>query len=119
MSEIVCMNAATCARLHRLGEHACANCDVVTADEPVNSVAEPVVSSDGTDGNETHVDDYDNEGRHRYRVKLTKTEYYSAYVEIAADNEDDARERATECDDVNWEYDDSEWDYPTLDEQLS
>lgn len=52
-------------------------------------------------------------------MKLTKTEYYSAYVEIAADNEDDARERATECEDVDWEFDDSEWDYPTLDGQLS
>lgn len=119
MSEITCANAVMCARLHRLGEHACANCDVVTADEPVNSVAEPVVSADGTDENETTTDDHGNEGSHLYRVKLTKTEYYSAYVEIAADNEGDARERATECDDVDWEYDDCEWDYPVLDEQLS
>lgn len=110
---ITCMNTATCARLHRLGEHACTSCADKAPVDGADSAAEPA------DENETNVDDYDNEGSHLYRVKLTKTEYYSAYVEIAADNEDDARERASECDVVDWEYDDSEWDYPTVDEQLS
>lgn len=115
MSEITCMNAATCARLHRLGANACARCADKAPADGADSSAEPAAA----DENEAHADDYGNGGNHLYRIRLTKTEYYSAYVEIAADNEDDARERATECDDVDWEYDDSEWDYPTLDEQLS
>lgn len=118
MSEIVCMKAATCARLHRLGANACARCADKTSDGTVEP-AEPVDSADGTAASETNVDDHGNEGRHLYRVKLTKSEYYSAYVEIAADNEDDALERARECDDIDWEYDDCEWDSPELDEQLS
>lgn len=118
MTEIVCMKAATCARLHRLGANACARCADKASVDGVDSVAEPVDSADA-DEIETNLDDYANEGSHLYRIKLTKTEYYSAYVEIAADNEDDARERAANCEDVDWEYDDCEWDYPTLDEQLS
>ena len=117
MTEITCANAVMCARLHRLGANACARCADKASVDGVDSAAaaEPAAA----DENETHTDEYGNEGSHLYRVRLTKTEYYSAYVEIAADNQGDARGRAIECDDINWEYDDSEWDYPTLDEQLS
>lgn len=118
MTEITCMNAATCARLHRLGANACTRCADKASVDGVDSAAGPVGSA-AADENVTTADDHGNEGRHLYRVRLTKTEYYTAYVEIAADNTDDAVERASECEDVDWEYDDGEWNSPTIDEQLS
>ena len=47
--------------------------------------------------------------------------YESAYVDIAADSEEEALDRADNIDndDIGWEYDDSDYDYPEIDETLS
>ena len=121
MSEITCSKAKTCARLHRLGTHACSNCSCKPIDMPARTC-----SSEGTTGDETQADseelehdDYGNEGRHLFRVRLSRTVYESAYVDIAADDEEDAIDRAENVDVDDWEYEDSDYDYPTIDQTLS
>lgn len=64
-------------------------------------------------------DNYENEGRHLFRVKLSRTLYEYAYVDIAADDEEDALDRANNIDVDDWECDDWECDYPTIDQTLS
>ena len=112
MAEITCSKAETCARLHRLGTHACSNCSC----KPIDNSAD---NEEQTDSEEMEHDDYGNEGRHLFRVRLSRTVYESAYVDIAADDEEDAIDRADQIDDVEWEYDDSDYDSPTIDQTLS
>lgn len=118
MTKITCSKAKTCARLHRLGTHACSNCSHKPADEPTETNSEEM-EHDSDDEEEMEHDEYGNEGRHLFRVKLSKTEYYSCYIDIAADDEDDALERANVVDVDDWECDDSDYDYPTIDQTLS
>lgn len=122
MSEITCSKAKTCARLHRLGTHACSNCSHKPADESAGTYSneETAVNETQTDSSEEmEQDEYGNEGRHLYRVRLSKTEYFSCYIDIAADSEDDAKDRAEHIFEVDWECDDSDYDYPTIDQTLS
>ena len=122
MMEITCSKAKTCARLHRLGTHACSNCSSKPTDTPTGTY-----SNEGTDDGETQTDsseelehdDYGNEGRHLFRVRLSRTKYESAYVDIAADNEEDAIDRANDVDNIDWYCDDADCDWPTIDETLS
>ena len=118
MTEITCSKAKTCARLHRLGTHACSNCSCKPIDD--SSDEEPADNETQTDSSEeTEQDEYGNEGRHLFRVKLSKTEYYSCYIDIAADDEDDALARADDVDVDDWECDDCDYDSPTIDQTLS
>ena len=118
MAEITCSKAETCARLHRLGTHACSNCSCKSIDDSSNE--EPADSKEQTDSEEVEHDDYGNEGSHLFRVRLSKTLYESAYVDIAADSEEEALDRADSLDDdFEWECDDSDYDYPTIDQTLS
>ena len=122
MSEITCSKAKTCARLHRLGTHACSNCSHKPADEPAGTYSDEETADNEpqTDSSEEmEHDEYGNEGRHLFRVKLSKTEYYSCYIDIAADSEDDALARAEEADVDDWECDDCDYDSPTIDQTLS
>ena len=112
MSEITCSKAETCARLHRLGTHACTNCSC----KPIDNSAD---DEEQTDSEEMEHDDYDNEGRHLFRVRLSRTSYEYAYVDIAADDEEDAIDRAEQIDDVEWECEDEDYECPTIDETLS
>ena len=119
MTEITCSKAETCARLHRLGTYACSNCSC----KPINdsSDEEPADNEEQTDSEEVEYDDYGNEGSNLFRVRLSRTLYESAYVDIAADSEEEALDRADNIDndDIDWEYDDSDYDYPEIDETLS
>ena len=119
MTEITCSKAETCARLHRLGTHACSNCSC----KPINdsSDEEPADNEEQTDSEEVEYDDYGNEGSNLFRVRLSRTLYESAYVDIAADSEEEALDRADNIDndDIDWEHDDSDYDYPEIDETLS
>ena len=117
MSEITCSKAETCARLHRLGTHACTNCSCKSIDN--SSDEEPADNEEQTDSEEMEHDNYENEGRHLFRVKLSGTLYEYAYVDIAADDEEDALDRANNIDVDDWECDDWECDYPTIDQTLS
>ena len=122
MMKITCSKAETCARLHRLGAHACTNCSSKPTDTPAGTY-----SNEGTDDSETQTDsseelehdDYGNEGRHLFRVRLSRTVYESAYVDIAANDEEDAIDRAELVDDIEWECDDSDYDSATIDQTLS
>ena len=117
MAEITCSKAETCARLHRLGTHACSNCSCKPIDDSSNE--EPADDEEQTDSEELEHDDYGNEDSHLFRVRLSRTLYESAYVDIAADDEEDALERADNVDVDDWECDDSDYDYPTIDQTLS
>ena len=119
MAEIICSRAETCARLHRLGTHACSNCSCKSIDDSSNE--EPTDNEEQTDSEEVEHDDYGNEGSHLFRVRLSRTLYESAYVDIAADSEEDAQDRAENIDndDVIWDGYDSDYDYPEIDETLS
>ena len=117
MAEITCSKAETCARLHRLGTHACSNCSCKPTDNSSNE--EPDDDETQTDSEEMEHDDYGNEGSHLFRVRLSRTSYEYAYVDIAADDEEDAIDRAEQVDDVDWEYNDGDYDCPTIDETLS
>ena len=122
MSVITCSKAATCARLYRLGIHACSNCSHKPADEPTetHSDEEPADNEEQTDSSEEmEQDEYGNEGRHLYRVRLSKTEYFSCYIDIAADDENDAIDRAEEVDVDDWECDDCDYNSSTIDQTLS
>ena len=112
MAEITCSKAETCARLHRLGTHACSNCSC----KPIDDSAD---NEEQTDSEEMEHDAYGNEGRHLFRVRLSRTSYEYAYIDIAADDEEDAIDRAEQVDDVEWECDDSDYDCPTIDQTLS
>ena len=114
MSEITCSKAKTCARLHRLGAHACSNCSHKPTDEPIETDTDEETNSE-----EMEHDEYGNRGRHLYRVRLSKTEYFSCFIDIAADSEEDAENRAENVFDVDWECDDSDYDFPTIEETLS
>ena len=113
MTEITCSKAETCARLHRLGTHACSNC----SHKPIDNSADNEEQTDSEE--EMEHDDYGNEGSHLFRVRLSKTEYFSCYIDIAADSEEEAEARAENVFDVDWECDDSDYDYPTIEETLS
>ena len=118
MSEITCSKAETCARLHRLGTHACSNCSCKSINDSSNE--EPADNEEQTDSEEVEHDDYGNEGSHLFRVRLTKTEYCECYINIAADSEEEALDRADSLDDdFEWECEDCDYDYPTIDETLS
>ena len=119
MAEIICSKAETCARLHRLGTHACSNCSCKSID--VSSNEEPADNEEQTDSEEVEHDDYGNEGSHLFRVRLSRTLYESAYVDIAADSEEDAQDRAENIDndEVFWDSYDSDYDYPEIDQTLS
>ena len=111
MAEITCSKAETCARLHRLGTLACSNCSCKSIDSS---------NEEQTDSEEVEHDDYGNEGSHLFRVRLTKTEYCECYIDIAADSEEEALDRADSLDDdFEWECEDCDYDYPTIDETLS
>ena len=119
MAEITCSKAETCARLHRLGTHACSSCSCKSIDDSSNE--EPTDNEEQTDSGEVEHDDYGNEGSHLFRVRLSRTLYESAYVDIAADSEEDAQDRAENIDndEVIWDSYDSDYEYPTIDETLS
>lgn len=117
MAEITCSKAETCSRLHRLGTHACSNCSCKPIDDSPNE--EPDDNEEQTDSEEMEHDDYGNEGSHFFRVRLSRTSYEYAYVDIAADNEEDAIDRAEQVFDVEWECDDSDYDCSTIDQMLS
>ena len=119
MAEITCSKAETCARLHRLGTHACSSCSCKSIDDSSNE--EPTDNEEQTDSEEVEHDDYGNEGSHLFRVRLSRTLYESAYVDIAADSEEDAQDRAENIDndEVIWDSYDSDYEYPTIDETLS
>ena len=118
MAEITCSKAETCARLHRLGTHACSNCSCKSIDDSSNE--EPADNEEQTDSEELEHDDYGNEGSHLFRVRLSRTLYESAHVDIAADSEEEALDRADSLDDdFEWECDDLDYDYPTIEETLS
>ena len=116
MAEITCSKASTCARLHRLGAHACSNCSCKLIDD--SSDEEPADDETQTDSEEIEHDDYGNEGSHLFRVRLS-TSYEYAYIDIAADDEEDAIDRAEQVDDVEWECNDCDYDCPTIDQTLS
>ena len=119
MTEITCSKAETCARLHRLGTHACSNCSCKSIDNSSNE--EPTDNEEQTDSEELEHDNYGNEGSNLFRVRLSRTLYESAYIDIAADSEEEALDRADsldEDDDFGWECDDSDYDCPTIDETL-
>ena len=114
MAEITCPKAETCARLHRLGTHACSNCSCKSIDDSSNE------ETADNESEEVEHDDYGNEGSHLFRVRLTKTEYCECYIDIAADSEEEALDRADSLDDdFEWECEDCDYDYPTIDETLS
>ena len=118
MSEITCPKAETCARLHRLGTHACSNCSCKSIDDSSNK--EPADNEEQTDSEEVEHDDYGNEGSHLFRVRLSRTLYESAYIDIAADSEEEALDRANNLDDdFEWDCYDSDYDYPEIDQTLS
>ena len=119
MSEITCPKAETCARLHRLGTHACSNCSCKSIYDSSNK--EPADNEEQTDSEEVEHDDYGNEGSNLFRVRLSRTLYEYAYVDIAADSEEDALDRADNIDndDINWECNDSDYDYPEIDQTIS
>lgn len=117
MSEITCSKAKTCARLHRLGTHACSNCSHKPADEPTETHSDEETADN--ESQELEHDDYGNEGRHLFRVKLSRTSYEYAYVDVAANDEEDAIDRAEQIDYVEWEFDDCDYDSTTIDETLS
>ena len=117
MTEITCSKAETCARLHRLGTHACSNCSHKPADESAGTYSDEETTDNESE--ELEQDGYGNEGSHLFRVRLTRTLYQSNYVDIAADNEEDALDRAEHCGDDDWETDDEDYDYPTIDQTLS
>ena len=118
MSEITCPKAETCARLHRLGTHACSNCSCKSIDDSSNK--EPADNEEQTDSEEVEHDDYGNEGSHLFRVRLSRTLYESAYIDIAADSEEEALDRANNLDDdFEWDCYDSDYDYPEIDHTLS
>ena len=118
MAEITCPKAETCARLHRLGTHACSNCLCKSVDDSSNK--KPADNEEQTGSEEVEHDDYDNEGSHLFRVRLSKTLYQSVYVDIAADSEEEALDRAERLDDnFEWEYDDLDYNYPMIEETLS
>lgn len=112
MAEITCSKAKTCAHLHRLGTHACSNCSCKPIDNSTDD-------EEQTDSEEMEHDDYGNEGRHLFRVRLSRTSYEYAYVDIAANDEEDAIDRAEQIDDVEWECDDSDYNSTTIDQTLS
>ena len=117
MSVITCSKAATCARLYRLGIHACSNCSHKPVDEPTETHSDEETVDN--DSEKLEHDDYGNEGSHLFRVRLTRTLYQSNYVDIAADSEEEALDRAEHCNDDDWETDDEDYDYPTIDQTLS
>ena len=119
MAEITCPKAETCARLHRLGTHACSNCSCKSIDDSSNE--EPADNEEQTDSEEVEHDDYGNEGSHLFRVRLSRTLYESAYIDIAADSEEDALNIADNIDNdtIDWECNDSDYDYPEIDQTLS
>ena len=120
MSDITCSKAETCARLHRLGTLACSNCSCKSIDDSSNE--EPTDNEEQTDSEEVEHDDYGNEGSNLFRVRLSRTLYESAYIDIAADSEEDALDRAdsiSDDGDIDWEYDDSDYEYPEIDQTLS
>ena len=121
MTEITCSKAKTCARLNRLGTHACSNCSSKPTDTPTGTCSNEGTTDDETqaDSEELEHDDYGNEGSHLFRVRLSRTVYESAYVDIAADDEEDAIDRAELVDGIEWEHDDSEYDSTTIDQTLS
>ena len=121
MAEITCSKAETCARLHRLGTHACSNCSSKPTDTPARTCSSEGTTDDESqaDSEELEHDDYGNEGRHLFRVRLSRTLYESAYVDIAADDEEDAIDRAELADDIEWECVDSDYDSATIDQTLS
>ena len=55
MAEITCSKAKTCARLHRLGTHACSNCSRKPIDDSSNE--EPADNEEQTDSREMEHDD--------------------------------------------------------------
>lgn len=116
MAEITCPKAKTCARLHRLGTHACSNCSCKSIDDSSNE--EPADNEEQTDSEEMEHDDYGNEGSHLFRVRLSRTSYEYAYVDIAADDEEDAIDRAEQVDDVEWECNDFDCDESKIDQTL-
>ena len=118
MAKITCSKAETCARLHRLGTLACSNCSCKSIDDSSNE--EPTNNEEQTDSEEVEHDDYGNEGSNLFRVRLSRTLYESAYVDIAADSEEEALDRADNIDndDIDWEYNDSDYDYPEIDQTL-
>ena len=119
MTEITCSKAETCARLHRLGTLACSNCSCKSIDNSSNE--EPTDNEEQTDSEEVEHDDYGNEGSHLFRVRLSRTLYGDAYVDIAADSEEDALDRADNIDndDIFWDCYDSDYDRPEIDQTLS
>ena len=120
MAETPCPKAETCARLNRLGTHACSNCSCQSIDDSSNE--EPANNEEQTDSEEVEHDDYGNEGSHLFCVRLSRTLYESAYIDIAADSEEDALDRAdsiSDADDIEWECDDSDYEYPEIDQTLS
>ena len=116
MAEITCSKAETCSRLHRLGTHACSNCSCKPTDDSSNE--EPADNEEQTDSEEMEHDDYGNEGSHFFRVRLSRTSYEYAYVDIAADDEEDAIVRAEYIDDIGWECDNCDYDESTIDQTL-
>lgn len=114
MTEITCSNAKTCARLHRLGAHACSNCSHKPTDEPIETDTDEETNSE-----EMEHDEYGNEGRHLFSVRLSRTSYEYAYVDIAANDEEDAIDRAEQVDNVEWECEDEDYECPTIDQTLS
>ena len=121
MAEITCSKAETCTRLHRLGTHACSNCSCKPVNEPAGTCSSEETTNNETqaDSEELEHDDYGNEGRHLFRVRLSRTVYESAYVDVAADSEEDAIDRAELADDIEWEHDDSDYNSATIDQTLS
>ena len=113
MTEVTCSKAKTCTRLHRLGTHACSNCSC----KPIDDSSDEETADN--ESQELEHDDYGNEGSHLFRVRLTRTLYQSNYVDIAADSEEGALDRAEHCCDDDWETDDEDYDYPTIDQTLS
>lgn len=61
----------------------------------------------------------ENEGRHLFSVRLSRTSYEYAYVDIAANDEEDAIDRAEQVDNVEWECEDEDYECPTIDQTLS
>ena len=117
MAEITCSKAETCARLHRLGTHACSNCSSKPTDTPTGTCSNEETTDNESE--ELEQDGYGNEGSHLFRIRRTRTLYQSNYVDIAADDEDEALDRAEHCNDDDWETDDEDYDYPTIDQTLS
>lgn len=117
MTETTCSKAKTCARLHRLGTHACSNCSHKPADESAETNSNEETTDNESE--EMKQDEYGNEGRHLFHIRLTRTLYQSNYVDITADSEEDALDRAEHCGDDEWETDDEDYDYPTIDQTLS